>query len=218
MIIINVMGTIGAGKTTCLNYAKNKIRCSFWQYKNVSFFREPVKKNIFLKWFYLDGRLFTFLIQIYMMIYYFLKVLIAQKKQKTLVINDYGQPLVFTEVLRRGGFLSETKYKSIIGLHKILSDSFLGNCKIYNIYIDLSPAINLERIKKRARKIEKNIDIDYLQQLHAQNKKYLSTQENVVYISANLFNKKELKKEVFNQIKEIYKNGINNKKRVSPKY
>jgi deoxyadenosine/deoxycytidine kinase len=53
------------------------------------------------------------------------------------------------------------------------------------VYLRCNPEVALQRIKKRGRIEEQNIDLDYLNQIHQYHEEWLANKENVIIIDCN---------------------------------
>lgn len=187
--IITIEGNIGAGKSTFVETLKEK-------YKNrndILFLQEPVDvwstisqngKNM-LELFYAEPKKYSFAFQI-MAFTTRLKiietaVLEAQMKGIRIIFMERSLDAdknIFAKMLYDDGMMEHCMYQIYMqmseeGLKKYTADGI--------IWLNISPEICKERIVKRCREGEENIDIEYLQKCDSYHKEWLSADTGFVY-------------------------------------
>jgi len=166
--IISIDGNIGSGKSTLLAYLKEY----FTDNENIIFLKEPVDEweNIkdnegktILQNFYENQKKYSFSFQ--MLAYISRLNLIKEaikKKQNAIIITErslYTDKMVFAKMLYDDGLINSIDYQIYLKLFESFTDEYPVN-KI--IYVKTKPNICIERIKKRSRTGETNIQLDYL--------------------------------------------------------
>ncbi|EGC37350.1 hypothetical protein DICPUDRAFT_54025 [Dictyostelium purpureum] len=154
---IAISGLIGAGKTT-LCTALGKVL-------NLPTYYEPVIDNSYLADFYKDPKSFSFQLQIYLLNQRF-------QQQQQIIWQGRGgvqdrtiyEDSVFAKMLMESGLMDKRDYNTYCKLFSNLSN-FMRKPNLI-IHLDVSPEQSLERIKRRDRECEKNITLEYLQNLN----------------------------------------------------
>lgn len=166
--IISIDGNIGSGKSTLLSYLKNHFKDD----NNIVFLKEPVDEwemikdfegKTILQKFYEDQKKYSFSFQ---MLAYISRLNIMReaikKNPNAIIITErslYTDKMVFAKMLYDDGLINQIDYQ--IYLH--LFDSFASDYPVHKIiYVNTAPDICIQRIKKRSRTGETNIQLDYL--------------------------------------------------------
>lgn len=92
---------------------------------------------------------------------------------------------IFEKMLYDDKILSELEHK----MYELWCNFYQQNINSNNeciIYLKCEPKTAFERIKKRGRKEEKNITIEYLEKLHKYHEIWLSDKENVLTINCDI--------------------------------
>lgn len=162
---ICVLGTIGAGKSTLAMalervIAEREGRCEGLY--------EPVEDNPYLKLFYADKERYAFPMQIFMLTRRFRQQRRAQANaldgissvQDSSVFGDS----CFVEMLHKDGVLSDLDVENY-------ADTFIDRCEsvMYPtlvVYLNCPPEVAKQRVIKRGRECEKNIELEYLDRLN----------------------------------------------------
>lgn len=190
MTLISIEGNIGSGKSTILKLLKLKSDDS------VIFIDEPVSewqtienssgKNI-LELFYENKEKYSFTFQILAYITRLRKVLDVIKNSKDKVVimerSIYTDKFVFAKMLYDGGFIKEIEWKT----YNYWFDTFKDTTKLNGIiYVNTEPEICFERIKKRNRDGESNIELEYLKECHKNHVDWIDNETiNVLRINGN---------------------------------
>jgi len=155
---IALAGMIGAGKTTLSTQLSKRL--------GLPLFEEPVASNTILADFYKDMAKHGFHLQIHLLNIRF------QQHQKV-VWNDEGgvsdrsiyEDCIFAKLLMKSGMMSAKEYNTYMSLFQNMS-KFLKQPTVI-VYLDVTPEKSVERIRRRARDMEKGISLEYLQGLYA---------------------------------------------------
>jgi len=190
MTLLSIEGNIGSGKSTILKLLKLKSD------ESVIFIDEPVSewqkienssgKNV-LELFYEDKEKYSFTFQILAYITRLRKVLDVIKNSKDKVVimerSIYTDKFVFAKMLYDGGFIKEIEWKT----YNYWFDTFKDTTKLNGIiYVNTEPEICFERIKKRNRDGESNIELEYLKECHKNHVDWIDNEIiNVLRINGN---------------------------------
>ncbi|XP_033754680.1 thymidine kinase 2, mitochondrial-like [Pecten maximus] len=189
-LTICVEGNIASGKTTFLEYFKT--------YADVEVYEEPVKKwrnveghNILAK-MYEDPTRWSLTLQTYVQLTMLDQhIQVPQLPVKMMERSIFSAKYCFVENLFRSGKMADMEYVVLsewfdwIRLHHDLSVDLI-------VYLQTKPETVYDRIKKRCRKEETTIPIDYLHALHELHEDWLvgkskfKTDCPVLVIDANL--------------------------------
>lgn len=168
--IISIDGNIGSGKSTLLSHLKSKLNVD-----NVVFLKEPVDEwekitdkegKTILQNFYEDQKKYSFSFQ---MLAYITRLNIIKEAIKNnpnaIIITErslYTDKMVFAKMLFDDGLINEIDYQ----IYSHLFDSFASEYPVHKIiYVNTLPNICIDRIKKRSRTGETNIQLEYLENL-----------------------------------------------------
>lgn len=152
-LFIGIAGLIGAGKTT--------LATSLGAHLDLPVYYEPVQDNEYLADFYRDPKTYAFATQIYLLNRRF------QQHQEVIWRGGGGvqdrtiyEDAVFAKTLVNQGLLDERDYRTYLDLFRHMSN-FMCRPNVI-VYLDLSPASSMARIKQRSRDVESGISMDYL--------------------------------------------------------
>ncbi len=156
-LFIGIAGLIGAGKTT--------LATALGEHLGLPVYYEPVEDNAYLADFYRDTARYSFATQIYLLNRRF------QQHQEIIWRGGGGvqdrtiyEDAVFAKTLVDQGLMEERDYRTYLDLFKHMSNFM---CRPHLIvYLDLSPASSLERVRARNRDVESGITLEYLEALH----------------------------------------------------
>ena len=192
--IISIEGNIGSGKSTFLSYIREN--CS----KKIIFVKEPVDKweqirdsetnETMLQKFYKDQKMYSFSFQMMAFISRFsiLRETVRQNPSAIIITERclYTDKYVFAKMLFEMKNIEDVNYQ----IYNKWFEEFACEIPINKIiYIKTNPEISFERIKKRNRIGESEIQLDYLINCHKYHEdmiKLLSTTTEVIYIDGNV--------------------------------
>ena len=178
-ILISIEGNIGSGKTTIIEQMQKRINNN-----KILFLREPVDlwesikdnegEGILVK-FYKDPAKYAFPFQVmaYATRLSMIRNMIKNNPECQIIICERSLDAdknIFAKMLYKDGLIDEVCFQIYNKFYTEYSDDF--NLKGI-IYIDADPDICFERIKKRARNGEGNIELNYLEKCKKFHKKWL---------------------------------------------
>ena len=187
--ILSIEGNIGSGKSTILNYLKehnNK--------EDVIFLKEPVhiwetikdKENkTIIENFYKDPKKYGFMFQImaFATRMQILKDTIEENPNcKTIICERsiLADKHVFASMLHDDGTIESMGFD----IYKSMANNYMKDYPLNGIiYIDAKPTTCIERIEKRNRNGESNIELSYLESCKSYHDKWL--EDSFKFISRN---------------------------------
>jgi deoxyadenosine/deoxycytidine kinase len=218
-LIISIDGNIGCGKSTFLKELKKEVRNQ--RLENIIFLEEPInqwsKVNVngitILEKFYEDPNKYAFSFQ--MMAYIsrlsLFKKAIKENPDKIIVTERslYTDKNIFAKMLYDDGKIDSYSYQ----IYNMWFDEFIKDLPEHKyLYLECSPIITFNRIKKRDRIGENNISIDYLSNCHNYHHEMFSDNRNLI-AKINMdkyeFASERYKNLVFKTIKMISNNYVN---------
>lgn len=165
-LFIGIAGLIGAGKST--------LATALGKHLDVPVYYEPVKDNEYLADFYQDTAKYAFATQIYLLNRRF------QQHQEIIWRGGGGvqdrtiyEDAVFAKTLVNLKLMDERDYRNYLDLFKHMSN-FMCRPHII-VYLDLSPATSMARIKERSRDVESGITLEYLTMLHQEYETFIQS-------------------------------------------
>jgi len=149
-------GLIGVGKSTLTDALGAAMGLPVWH--------EEVEGNPYLALFYADMRAHAFPLQVHLLTQRF-------AQQQRIVWSTEGgvqdrsiyEDQVFARMLCRAGLMSELNLSTYLALFETM-EHFMQRPSLL-VYLDVSPADALARIKARGRPMETGITLEYLTQL-----------------------------------------------------
>ena len=161
---IGIAGIIGVGKTT--------LATALGEHLGLDVHYEPVADNEYLADFYRETKRFSFPMQIYLLNRRF-------QQHQEIIWRDRGgvqdrtiyEDAIFARTLRDMELMEPRDYETYVNLFRNLSN-FMCRPNVI-IYLDVTPANSLERIKQRNRGIESGITLEYLTRLHDNYEEFL---------------------------------------------
>ena len=193
-IIISVEGNIGSGKSTLVKLMKS-------QFPSCKFLFEPVDtwlkttdsddQNILDK-FYQDKKRWSYTFQNFAYITRMRSLLemikTCDSKKPTLIFTErcvLTDKNVFAKMLYQNGDISELEMKMYLEWFNLLQEYASLNGIIY---LNTDPIVSNHRIKKRNRSSEKDIQIEYLEQVHQSHEEWLKENNDlpVLELDGNL--------------------------------
>lgn len=185
-IIISLEGNIGSGKSTLIKLLKERI--SKW-----TFLFEPVEewtkvknnndKNI-LDLFYQDKKRWAYTFQ---NLAFFTRTnqLLKELSENKIIITERSvltDKNVFSKILFDQKDMNEIEYKSYL----MLIETFNQKVKFHgHIYLKTDIDKTYQRINKRSRSSESEIEIDYLKKLDEYHNLWLEEKNNVLILDGN---------------------------------
>lgn len=207
--IISIEGNIGVGKSTFVSILKNTIDNSEVVYEPVEMWKNLKDSNgeNILQKFYKDIDRWAYSFQNLACITRMMKIeeKVKSSDAKYLFLDrSLGTDKhVFEKMLYDSNKISEIEHK-MYNLwcdfyHKYIRPEFNN----FIIYLRCRPETAFNRIHKRGREEEKNISIEYLNDLHRYHEDWLMTESNVIVIDCDkdFENDKEYQQQVINDIK-----------------
>jgi deoxyguanosine kinase len=197
---IVVEGAIGVGKTSLCRILATEFSASL----NL----EVVEENPFLASFYENPERFSFNVQTFFLLSRFkqLSSLAQQSLFDSVVVSDYlfDKDFIFASMNLR-----DAEFE----LYKDLYSHLKPQLRIpdLTIYLRAETPLLLERIAKRGREFERNIDPNYLKTLNVHYEDYFRTYSGQVLIIEaleydyveNLFDQQRLLEQVRNELKQV---------------
>ena len=185
--IFTIEGNIGSGKSTIIERLKEK-------YPQFIYLPEPVEEwnkiqdtsgITILQKFYENKERYSFSFQ--MMAYITrlsqLRKAINKAPGNAIIITErclQTDRYIFAQMLYDTGFIEEIEFKIYLSWFDEFNRFYYGGI----IYIKVSPEICYERIKKRNRKGEESIPLEYLQSCHDYHEKWINS---IKLIKVNTF-------------------------------
>ena len=189
-----VMGLIGSGKSTLISHLEDD---GFYVFK------EPVETNPFLEDYYKDPKRWAYAMQVNLLHECHTQSQEAYYRsihgESTALDSSMYAGYAFAIVQKQLGFFTDSEYLSYQRIYDVLTSH--TPYPDYVIHLNLSPSKAMERIKKRGRSCEKDIEIGYLEELNrAYNIVYneLEKHTNIVYVDAS-----EPEDDVYSTVKRI---------------
>lgn len=157
-------GILGAGKTKACNELGKRL--------NLRILEEPVASNPYLGRFYEDPKAFAFPMQILLLHRrYALQQLASYECTASgiyggaILDRSISGDRVFAELHLEAGNITKLDFETYLECYEIMARSLLPPTMM--VFLDASPETAFNRMKKRDRKVESAVPLDYLQKLHA---------------------------------------------------
>jgi len=196
MTIITIDGNIGAGKTTILNYIHAN--------HNIYVDLEPIDKwKPFLDDIYINKKkFFNFQIRVWLD-----RSWIQEKDNNSTIVMERSPYFIrhtFNDYMAENQFINPQESNILNELYDKTDVIWKSN---YYIYIRSSPSKCLERIIKRGRENEMNIDLDYLTEIHNLHEftyqKALEEGRNIICIDIENKDIEDVANEIISYIKKL---------------
>ncbi|MCA9729750.1 MAG: deoxynucleoside kinase [Candidatus Eisenbacteria bacterium] len=170
-LFIGIAGMIGAGKST--------LATSLGTHLGIDVYYEPVDDNEYLEDFYRDTRRYSFATQIYLLNRRFRQHQeIIWRGRSAVQDRTIYEDSVFAKMLAKTGLMEERDYRTYLELFRHMSNLM---CRPHVIvYLDVSPERSMERIRARARDVERGISLDYLRALHQGYEEFIADISKVI--------------------------------------
>jgi deoxyadenosine/deoxycytidine kinase len=196
-MILSVEGNIGSGKSTFCKYLKDHFSRYYNRPNNATiyFVDEPVdtwlsiadQDGNLLDHFYKCPEKYSYCFQMTAYISRLIELKNVLKKSKPgdviimerSVFSDYN---VFAKMLHDSGKINEIEYKS----YNMWFDNFLEELPgILFVYLKTDADKCYERVLKRSRKEETNINLEYLSRCESYHEKWLNVEPNILTFDGN---------------------------------
>lgn len=182
-MIISIEGNIGSGKTTLFRLIRKRIEGYIGRGKSVVFVDEPVtewetikddKNQSMLDLLYADPKTHAFAFQMMAFITRFHNFSECRKRNPDAILVTerclQTDAQVFAKMLHESGDIIDVHYQIYQKWASELASQFTPDIIVY---VRAEPPVSLSRVKKRARKSEEGITIDYLQMCHRKHEQWL---------------------------------------------
>lgn len=178
--LISLEGNIGAGKSTFLAHLEKHLE----KHDDYTFLREPVHiwdeirdkdNNTILSKFYGDPQKYAFAFQVmtYTTRYQELKRISREKPNCKVIICERSLEAdkhIFAKMLHADGLIDDVMY-AIYEKYFSMYEGVFSMAGI--VYVNADPKICYERIAKRSRNGESNIELEYLENCHKYHENWL---------------------------------------------
>ena len=208
--IYSIDGNIGSGKSTLIDMLREKYVIIDEPVKIWKNFKDNDGEDILTKFYNDQSRWgFTFQMMAYISRLSEIKKML-KKHPNAIMITErsaYSDFHVFAKMLYSSEKITDIEYQ----IYCQWFDEFMQDIPIAGyIYLTTSPEICLERIKKRGRKGEENIPIEYLHLCHSYHENWLRNEKNVLFLKEQNIDKIEefINKNEFNIETYIEKNSL----------
>jgi len=189
--IYSIDGNIGSGKSRLIKELKKQNKLG----NNIIFIQEPVnvwntikdkKGKTILEHFYEDQKKYSFSFQImaYISRLTQLKNIIKENPSSILITErcTYTDRKVFAKMLHDDELINDIDMK----IYLMWFDEFMKDIPINGfIYVRTKPSKCFERVKKRNRKGEEEIPLEYLEKCHLYHQSWLMDEENILVLDGN---------------------------------
>jgi thymidine kinase len=189
--IICIEGNIGVGKTTLIQQLQIYMNDTDFIFEPIELWKSikgDDNENLLLK-FYNDQERWAYSFQTLAYITYMKEIEDKLRTSKTsnivldrsLDTNKY----IFEKMLYNNKKISEIEHQMYNLWFNFYNDYVRKEFNNIVVYLRCNPEVALQRIKKRGRIEEQNIDLDYLNQIHQYHEEWLLNKENVIIIDCN---------------------------------
>jgi len=157
-IFIGIAGMIGAGKST--------LATALGEHLGIDAYYEPVADNDYLEDFYADTKRYSFAMQVYLLNRRFQQHQeIIWKGRSAVQDRTIYEDSIFARMLAETDLMDPRDYRTYQQLFRHMSNFMCKPSVI--VYLDVTPATSMERIRARSRGVEADIQLSYLEALHA---------------------------------------------------
>jgi len=178
---VHVEGNIGAGKSTFLNFVNDNFECNTSQEPVAEWMKLRDGDENLLDKFYKDIDRWSFAFQMNC----FISRTYQVDKLPTDTINFIERSIcsdrIFADNCFESGLMTPIEMKIYVKWSEWLKEKLCRKIDAI-IYLRSSPEVSYERIKKRSRKGEELIPIEYLKDLHRLHDKWLENTDIKVYV------------------------------------
>jgi len=170
-IFIGIAGMIGAGKST--------LATALGEHMGIDAYYEPVKDNDYLEDFYTDTKRYSFAMQVYLLNRRFQQHQeIIWKGRSAVQDRTIYEDSIFARMLAETDLMDARDYRTYQQLFRHMSNFMCKPSVI--VYLDVSPKTSMERIKMRSRGVEADIQLSYLEALHAGYERFVKDISRVI--------------------------------------
>ena len=156
-LFIGIAGMIGAGKST--------LATALGEHLDIDVYYEPVDDNEYLEDFYRDTRRYSFAMQIYLLNRRFQQHQeIIWRGRSAVQDRTIYEDSIFAKMLAESDLMDERDYRTYSELFRHMSN-FMCKPNVI-VYLDVSPELSQERIRRRGREVENGVSLEYLSALH----------------------------------------------------
>lgn len=165
MLVIDAV--VGCGKSTLM-----KVLCE----DGFKAYPEPVINNPLLDKFYYDKKRYSFPLQVFFLNKRFAHIKEASKEKNTVLDRSIQGDLIFAEMLRDSGEMTNEEYDLYIELFHNMVEH-IQQPKLL-IYLEISTEEAVKRIQKRGRDYEQSVEKSYWEDLNKRYRKYFNNEYN----------------------------------------
>ncbi len=156
-LFIGIAGMTGAGKST--------LATALGEHLGIDVYYEPVEDNEDLEDFYRDTRRYSFAMQIYLLNRRFQQHQeIIWRGRSAVQDRTIYEDSIFARMLAESNLMDERDYRTYSELFRHMSN-FMCKPNVI-VYLDVSPELSQERIRRRGREVEVGVSLEYLTALH----------------------------------------------------
>lgn len=200
---IAIFGTVGAGKTSLSQGLSKKL--------GYNIFPEPVDQNPYFENFYKNPKEFVFRMQVYMLTARSRQLFAAKGLQNTIFDRAIIEDPIFMLTSYKMGIIDDLDYQTYDDFYNevILKNLTLTKDRLnfdLVVYLRVSLEKSIERIHKRGRKPELEIDEHYWKVLNDSYEEYYEKNKNnfnFLVIDGNQEGSDEIVKQVVQEINKI---------------
>lgn len=171
---IAISGNIGVGKTTWTKFLVDRFKLKAYY--------EKVIENPYLHDFYKDMEKWSFHSQIFFLTQRF-KTHLEIQRNNIACIQDrtiYEDSEIFAENLYQRGFMSKRDFECYRDIYEAMLNILRYPDLL--IYLRASIGVLLERVRRRSRDCEKNIDKEYLMQLNMSYDRWIQKMQQLIQV------------------------------------
>jgi len=164
MLIIE--GVVGVGKTSLMNYLVKE---------GFTPFSEPVLDNPILDKFYHDRQRYAFAAQIYFLSKRFEHLQTASLVPNSIMDRSIYGDAIFADMHKETKTMEEVEYEIYHELHSTILKNIKAPTLL--VYLQVSVDVAIQRIQKRGRDYEQNVERTYWEKLNEKYEAYFSSYE-----------------------------------------
>ncbi len=170
-LFIGIAGMIGVGKST--------LATALGEHLEIDVYYEPVEDNEYLEDFYRDTGRYSFAMQVYLLNRRFQQHQeIIWRGRSAVQDRTIYEDSIFAKMLADSGLMDERDFRTYSELFRNMSN-FMCKPNVI-VYLDASPELSLERIRKRGRTVEGGVSLEYLRALYQGYKAFVADISRVI--------------------------------------